>query len=58
MLIKPKRPVDPDDILTRDESALVKKAEQELRQGKFVTLAGLRRNMDRSLSRRRRKAVS
>jgi hypothetical protein len=58
MLIKPKRPVDPDDILTRDESALVKKAEQEMRQGKFVTLAELRRNMDRSLSRRRRKAVS
>jgi hypothetical protein len=58
MLIKPNRPVDPDDVLTRDESALVKKAEREMRQGKFVTLAGLRRNLDRAPSRRRRKAVS
>jgi hypothetical protein len=58
MLIKPKRPVDPDDILTRDESALVKKAEPEMRQGKFVTLAQLRHDLDRSPSRRRRKTVS
>ena len=30
VLIKPKRMVDPDDILTREESALVKKAEREM----------------------------
>ena len=43
VLIKPKRLVDPDDILTPEESALVKKAEGEMRQGKSVTLAQLRR---------------
>jgi hypothetical protein len=52
VLIKPKRLVDPDDILTPKESALVKKAEREMRQGKFVTLAQLRHDLDSSPSRR------
>jgi hypothetical protein len=49
--------VDPDDILTPEESALVKKAEREVRQGKFVALAELRNDLDRSHSRRRRKTA-
>jgi AbrB family looped-hinge helix DNA binding protein len=57
VLIKPKRLVDPDDILIPEESALVKKAEREMRQGKFVTLAQLRHDLDRSHSRRRRKTA-
>ena len=57
VLIKPKRLVDPDDILTPEESALVKKAEGEMLQGKFVTLAQLRDDLDRSHSRRRRKTA-
>lgn len=57
VLIKPKRLVDPDDILTPEESALVKKAEREVRQGKFVALAELRNDLDRSHSRRRRKTA-
>jgi hypothetical protein len=50
--------VVPDDILTPGESALVKKAEREMRQGKFVTLAQLRHDLDRSPSRRRGKTAS
>ena len=57
VLIKPKRLVDPDDVLTPQESALVKKAEREMRKGKFVTLAQLRHDLDRSHSRRRRKTA-
>ena len=57
VLIKPKRLVDPDDILTPKESALVKKAEREMRQGKFVTLAQLRHDLDSSPSRRGRKTA-
>jgi AbrB family looped-hinge helix DNA binding protein len=57
VLIKPRRVVDPDDVLTPKESALVKKAEQEMREGKFVTLAELRHDLDRSHSRRRRKTA-
>ena len=37
--------MEPDDLLTPEASALVKKAEREMRQGKFVTLAQLRREL-------------
>ncbi|HUE23029.1 MAG TPA: AbrB/MazE/SpoVT family DNA-binding domain-containing protein [Bryobacteraceae bacterium] len=57
VLIKPRRVVDPDDVLTREESALVKKAEREMRQGKFVTLAQLRHELDRPHPRRSRKTA-
>jgi len=57
VLIKPRRVVDPDDVLTPEESALVKKAEREMRQEKFVTLAQLRHDLDRPHPRRRRKTA-
>jgi AbrB family looped-hinge helix DNA binding protein len=57
VLIKPKRVVDPDDTLTPEERALVKKAEREMRQGKFVTLAQLRHALDRPHTPRRRKTA-
>jgi len=57
VLVKPKRVVDPDDVLTPEESALVKKAEREMRQGKYVTLAQLRHDMDRPHPRRRSKTA-
>jgi len=52
MLVKPKRMRESDDALTPAESALVKKAEREIREGKYVTLDKLRREMDRPLPRR------
>jgi bifunctional DNA-binding transcriptional regulator/antitoxin component of YhaV-PrlF toxin-antitoxin module len=57
VLIKPRRVVDPDDALTPEQSALVKKAEREMRQGKFVSLAQLRDELDRPHSRRGRKTA-
>jgi AbrB family looped-hinge helix DNA binding protein len=57
VLIKPRRVVDPDDVLTREESALVKKADREIRAGKFVTLAQLRHDLDGPHPRRRRKTA-
>ena len=57
VLIKPKRVVDPDDVLTREESALVKKAEREMRQGKYVTLARLEHELARHRSSRSRKTA-
>lgn len=44
---KPKEPVDPDDVLTPEEGALLKKAEREMKQGKFVTLAELHHDLER-----------
>lgn len=57
VLIKPKRAADPDDILTPKESILVKKAEREMRQGKYVTLDQLQHDLDRPRSRGRRKTT-
>jgi len=42
VLIKPRRVVDPDDILTPEESPR-EKAEREMHQGKFVTLGRRRK---------------
>lgn len=57
VMIKPKRVVDPDDVLTREESALVKKAEREMRQGRYVTLAKLEHELARNRSPRSRKTA-
>ena len=57
VLIKPRRMVDPDDVLSAEETALVNKAEHEMRQGKFVTLDQLRHGLDRPRSRGRRKTA-
>ncbi len=57
VLMRPKRLIDPDDLLTPEESALVKKAEREMRQGKYVSLDQLRHDLDRPRSRRRRKTA-
>ena len=57
VLIKPSRVVDPDDVLTPEKSTLVKKAEREMRQEKFVTLVQLRHDLDRPHPRRRRKTA-
>lgn len=57
VLVKPKRVIDPDDVLTSEESALVKKAEREIRQGKYVTLDQLRHDLDRPRPRRSRKTA-
>jgi antitoxin component of MazEF toxin-antitoxin module len=45
VLIKPKRAADPDDVLNREESARVKKAEQEMSQGRYMTLAKLKHEL-------------
>jgi bifunctional DNA-binding transcriptional regulator/antitoxin component of YhaV-PrlF toxin-antitoxin module len=43
VLIKPQQVVDPDDVLSREESALIAKARREMRTGKYVTLAQLQK---------------
>jgi hypothetical protein len=57
VLIKPKRLVDPDDVLTREEGALVSKARREMREGKYVSLAQLEQDLARKRSTRRRKTA-
>jgi AbrB family looped-hinge helix DNA binding protein len=57
VVIKRKTVVDPDDVLTPAEGAAVKKAEREMKHGKFVTLAQLHHDLDRKGSPRRRKTA-
>jgi AbrB family looped-hinge helix DNA binding protein len=57
VLIKPKRLVNPDDVLNREEGALVSKARREMREGKYVSLAQLEQNLARKRSARRRKTA-
>jgi len=54
---QPKTLVDPDDILTPTEAQLLKRAEREMKQGKYVTLAQLHHELDRKSSRGRRKTA-
>jgi len=57
VLIKPRKTVDPEDVLTAAESALVKRAEREMRQGKYVTLAQLQHDLAGTRLRRSRKTA-
>jgi antitoxin component of MazEF toxin-antitoxin module len=57
VLIKPKRQVDPDDVLTPAESSLIAKARREMREGKYVTLAQLDHDLAHQRPPRRRKTA-
>lgn len=45
VLIRPRRLVDPDDVLTPKEAVLLKKAEQQMRRGQSITLAQLKHEL-------------
>jgi AbrB family looped-hinge helix DNA binding protein len=57
VLIKPKRVVDPDDVLSPEESAQIAKARREMRAGRGVTLAQLEYDLAHKCSPRRRKTA-
>ena len=57
VLIRPKRLVDPDDVLTPNEALLLEKAEQQMRGGQSVTLAELQHELARKPRARGRKTA-
>ncbi len=57
VLIKPKKLVDADDVLTPKEERLVRRGEAQLRRGEYVTLDKLGHELDRPAVKRRRKTV-
>ena len=57
VVIKPKKIVDADYVLTRAEEAIVRKGEAQLRRGEYVTLEDLEHDMDRPAVARRRKTT-
>ncbi len=57
IVVKPKRLIDPDDLLNPEEGKLLKKAEREMRQGKYVPLAQLNHELARKRPPRSRKTA-
>ena len=57
VVIKPKKLVDADDVLTPEEEAIVRKGEAQIRRGEFVTLEDLEHDLDRPAVTRRRKTT-
>ncbi len=57
VVIKPKRLVDAEDILTPKEEAIVRRGEEQIRRGEYVTLEKLEHEMERTSRKRRGKAT-
>ena len=57
VLIRPKRLVDPDDVLTANEAVLLEKAEQQMRRGQSVALSELQHELARKHRARGRKTA-
>jgi AbrB family looped-hinge helix DNA binding protein len=47
IVIKPKKLVNPDDTLTPEEEELVRRGEEQLRRGEYITLEELENELDR-----------
>lgn len=57
VLIKPKKLVDRDDVLTPEEAALVRKGEQQIERGEFITLDQLEHGIQHKAGKRSRKTA-
>src|ERR671923_372373 len=57
VVIKPKKLVDAEDVLTPEEKRAVRRGEAQLRRGQYVTLEDLEHDLDRPAVARRRKTT-
>jgi len=57
VVIKPKKLVDADDVLTPEEEAIVRKGEAQIRRGEYVTLEDVEHDLDRPAVPRRHKTT-
>jgi len=57
VVIRPKMLVDPDDILSPEEEAIVRKGEVQLRRGEYLTLEQLEHGLDGQAFKRSRKTT-
>lgn len=56
VVIKPKKLVDADDVLTPEEEAMVRRGSEQIRKGQYVTLEELEHALARKALSRRKKA--
>ncbi len=57
VIIKPKKLVDADDVLTPEEARVVQRGEAQLKRGESITLDELEHELDRPAVTRRRKTT-
>ena len=57
VIIRPKKLVDADDVLTPEEEALVRKGEAQIRRGAYVTLDKISHDLDRPARKRGRQTA-
>ena len=57
IVMKPKKLVDPDDILTPEEERIVLRGEEQLRRGEYVKLERLEHDLDRRARKGSRKTA-
>ena len=57
VVIKPKKLVDAEDVLTPEEERAVRRGEAQLRRGEYITLEDLEHDLDRPAVTRRRKTT-
>ncbi|MCI0399991.1 MAG: hypothetical protein L0Z68_01615 [Gammaproteobacteria bacterium] len=57
VVIKPKRLVDAEDVLTTKEEEIVRSGEEQIRRGGYVTLEKLEYEMGRTSRKRRGKTT-
>lgn len=57
VIIKPKKLVDADDVLTPEEARVVRRGEAQLKRGESITLDELEHELDRPAVTRRRKTT-
>jgi len=57
VVIKPKKRVEADDVLTPEEAVIVRNGEAQLHRGEYVTLEDLEHDLDRPAITRRRKTT-
>ena len=57
VVIKPKKLVDAEDVLTPQEERAIKRGEAQLRRGEYISLEDLEHDLDRPAVTRRRKTT-
>lgn len=57
VVIKPKKVVNPDDVLTPAEARMVRRGLAQIKRGDYITLEQLERDLERPARKRRRKAT-
>ena len=57
VVIKPKKLVDAEDVLTPEEEEAVRRGEEQIRRGEYVTLEKLEHEMERTARKRRGKTT-